>query len=78
MINRDVEAYMVLALAQYGSGQLAQAQATLAKGIETAEARLPKLDGGDLEDGWIDRIVAHILMTEAKGFINNAPKTSDP
>jgi Flp pilus assembly protein TadD len=72
-LNRDVEAYMVLAMAQHGSKQDDEANAALAKGVEIAESKLPKLDGGDLGDGWIDWIIAHALMREAKALIKGQP-----
>jgi Flp pilus assembly protein TadD len=67
--ERDVEAYMVLAMAQYRSGQADEARITLAKGVEIAEKKLPRLDSGDLGDGWLDWIIAQELMREAKALI---------
>jgi eukaryotic-like serine/threonine-protein kinase len=67
--NRDVEAYMVLAMAQHRAKQAEEARAALAKGIELAEKRLPKLNSGDLGDGWLDWLIAHILLGEAKALI---------
>jgi serine/threonine protein kinase/tetratricopeptide (TPR) repeat protein len=72
-LNRDVEAYMVLAMAQHCSKQADEANAALAKGVEIAESNLPKLDSGDLGDGWIDWIIAHALMREAKALIEGQP-----
>src|SRR5207244_10161440 len=57
--NRDVEAYMVLAIARHQLKQTDEAQATLAKGLEVADTRLPKLDSGDLGGAWLDWIIAH-------------------
>jgi hypothetical protein len=67
--ERDVEATAVLAMAQYHSQQSGQAPATLAKGIEITETSLPKLDDGELGDVWIDCIIAHTLLDEAKALI---------
>jgi hypothetical protein len=66
---RDVEAYMVLAMAQHRSKQADEANAALARGVDIAESKLPKLDSGDLGDGWIDWIIAHALIREAKALI---------
>ncbi len=80
--ERDVQAYMVLAMAQHGSKQAQEARAVLAKGVELAENKLPKLDSGDLGN-WIDWIIAHALMREAKSLIEGQPanateKKSEP
>jgi len=72
--NRDAEACMVLAMAQQQLKQTNQARATLAKGIEIVEKRLPALDSGDLHD-WNNWIIAHLLMDEAKALIEGAPTT---
>jgi hypothetical protein len=68
-LRRDVEAYAVLAMAQHRSNQAEEARAALAKGVELAEKRLPKLDSADLGDGWADWLIGHILMREAQGLI---------
>jgi serine/threonine-protein kinase len=65
----DVQACTVLAMAQCQSKRMDQARATLAKGAEIAETKLPKLDSGDLGDDWKDWIVAHALLSEAKALI---------
>ena len=75
-LERDVKTYMVLAMAQYRSNQADQARVTLAKGVEIAESKLPKLESGDLGDDWVDWIIAHVLMTEAKTLINGAAKAT--
>jgi Flp pilus assembly protein TadD len=66
--ERDVEGYMVLAMAQYHSKQTEEARATFAKGVQIAERKLPKLDSGDFGN-WVDWIIAHALMKEAKALI---------
>jgi serine/threonine protein kinase/tetratricopeptide (TPR) repeat protein len=69
---RDVQACMVLAMAQYRSKQIDRARATFAKGVEIAETKLPRLDSGDLGYDWLDWIVAHALLREAKALIISA------
>jgi tetratricopeptide (TPR) repeat protein len=71
--NRDVEAYMVLAMAQHRSNQAEEAGVALAKGVEIAERKLPKIEGGDIGDGWIDWIIAHALMREATALVQPPP-----
>ncbi len=75
---RYMMSYMVLAMAQHQLKQHNEARAAFAKGIEIAEARLPKLDSGDLgtEWYWRDWIVAHALMTEARTLIERQPSGS--
>ena len=73
--NLDVEAHMVLAMAQYQSKQMDQARAALDKGVEIAGTKLPKLDSGDFGGGWLDWIIAQALMSEAKALIGTQPTT---
>jgi hypothetical protein len=70
--SRYVQAYMVLAMSLFCSGEYEKAQAAFANGIQI-EAQLPKLDGGNLGPGWYwrDWIVAHELMREAKSMIEH-------
>jgi len=74
---RDVEACMVLAMAQYRTKQMGEARATLAKGLAIAETKLPKLERGDLGDMWQDWIIAHALMNEARALIEGGSKRGD-
>ncbi|MGA3182532.1 MAG: serine/threonine-protein kinase [Verrucomicrobiota bacterium] len=66
---RDVDANMVLAMAQYQSKQPDQARAALAKGLAIAETKQPKLETGDLGGAWKDWIIAQALVNEAKALI---------
>lgn len=73
---RDVEAYMVLAMAQYRLNRQEEARAALAAGQKIADAKLPKVNNGHLEDDWKDCLIAYALMREAKALLNgpeNAP-----
>jgi tetratricopeptide (TPR) repeat protein len=63
------QAWVVLAMAQYQSGQRDAAHAALAKGVGFIEM-LPKLDSGDLGRNWPDVLVAHALLKEAKELID--------
>ena len=71
--NRDVQAHMVLAMARHQLKRPDEARAALAKGVEIAETKLPKLDNGDLGGSWNDWIIAHSLMREAKMLIEGQP-----
>jgi WD40 repeat protein/tRNA A-37 threonylcarbamoyl transferase component Bud32 len=66
--SRFVEAYMVLAMAQYQLTQTNEACTTLAKGMAKAD-ELTKLESGIIGDGWRDWIIAHALMKEANTLI---------
>jgi serine/threonine protein kinase/Flp pilus assembly protein TadD len=70
-IYRTVQAHMTLAMAQHQLNQTEQARATLAKGLELAEARFPKPGKTGLDEQWHDWIIAHVLMREAKASIED-------
>jgi tetratricopeptide (TPR) repeat protein len=65
----DVQAFMVLGMAQQQLKKGAEAQDTFAKGLQLADTKLPKLENGDISDGWNDWIIAHALMREASGLV---------
>ena len=65
--NRTVAAYMVLAMAQRQLRQTDDARATLAKGLKFANANVASIQGPQ----WNDQMVAHQLMSEARGLIEN-------
>ena len=69
-LQRDAEAYLVLAMARYGSRQADEARAAFAKGVDITERKLPNLDSGFLGDYWIDWIITHALVREAKELIH--------
>jgi serine/threonine protein kinase len=75
---RYVSSYMVLAMAQHQVKQHDAARAAFAKGIEIADAKLPKLDSGNLGTQWYwrDWIVAQALIKEAKTLIEGPPSGS--
>jgi WD40 repeat protein/tetratricopeptide (TPR) repeat protein len=73
--TRYLEDYMVLAMAHFQMNQAEEAHAALAKGVEI-EQGLPRLDGGDLGDDWVDWIIAHALLREAKALIEGGSKTT--
>ena len=62
-----------MAMAQQQLGQTNDARATLAKGVDLADARFAK--AGSLDEQWNDWIIAHALMREAKALIDS-PSTS--
>jgi hypothetical protein len=73
--NRDAEACMVLAMAQHELKQTDEARDTLATGFDIVNTKMPKLDSGDLGSGWVDWIIAHALLAEAKALIAGQPAT---
>jgi tetratricopeptide (TPR) repeat protein len=76
-LERDVEAYMTLAMAYYQAKQIEQARNAFASGVEIEQTKLPKLDSGDLGGGWLDWIIAQALMREAKALIEVGARTAD-
>ena len=71
-LNRDVEAYMVLAMAHAKLGRPEEARTALAKGVGIADRDLPKRDSGDLGDEWNDWVIAHQLMREARALLEGS------
>jgi tetratricopeptide (TPR) repeat protein len=70
-----VQNYMVLAMAHYQLKHTDAARAAFAKGAEIERKKLPKLESGDIGGNWLDWIIAHSLMREAKALIEGAPET---
>ena len=66
---RSVQAYMVLAMAQYRLKKIDEARNTLNQGIELAERRVPGPNVPVPGDRWNDWIFAHLLIQEAKTLI---------
>ena len=72
-----VEAYAVSAMAHYKLNHPDSARSAFAKANEIAEARLPKLDSGNIGSTWRDQIIAHALLREA-GQLLGLPTGSLP
>jgi eukaryotic-like serine/threonine-protein kinase len=71
-VFRTVQAHMTLAMAQHHLQHSEQARATLAKGLEFADRRLPTFDkDAGPEDRTNDWIIAHLLMREAQALIQS-------
>ncbi len=66
--TRALEAYAVLAMAQYRQGEATAARGTLGSGRAFAEEQLQKYNGPN----WHDRITAEALMREAGALIPQA------
>jgi len=62
-----------MAMARQHLNQPAGARAALEKAVEILEAKLPKLESGDLGELWGDWIIAHVLLREAKMLIEEPP-----
>jgi WD40 repeat protein/Flp pilus assembly protein TadD len=73
----DLEAYMVLAMSKHQMNQMEEAREALAKGLEIEEKELPDLDSGDLGDDWLDWIIAHALLKEARALIEGSSRKGD-
>jgi eukaryotic-like serine/threonine-protein kinase len=63
--SRTLQAYCVLAMAQYRLGQKDAAGASIASGRELAAEKLDSFKAGD----WNDRIIAQLLLREADALI---------
>jgi Flp pilus assembly protein TadD len=69
---RNAQAYLVLAMAQHESGQLAECRVAMDKGEQIIQA-MPKLESGDIGETWNDWIIVHLLRNEAKAMIGSQP-----
>ena len=58
-------------MTKYQMNQMGEARAALAKGLEIEEKELPHLDSGDLGSEWLDWIMGHALMSEAKALLRD-------
>ena len=74
--SRDVQAYSVLAMALQRLNRAGEAREAWSKATELAEAKLPRLDSGDLGRDWHDWLIAHTLLREAKALIEGGAKAS--
>jgi hypothetical protein len=70
----SMEAEMVLAMSHLQHAE--QARAALAAGA-AIDQELGRLDSGNIGKGWIDWIIAHALMSEAKALIEGNAKAGD-
>jgi tetratricopeptide (TPR) repeat protein len=75
---RDVEQYMVFALAEHGLGNQQAATDAYERGVLMVPRRMRELSSGDIESSWKDWITAHALMREAKQAIEPAGQTNRP
>jgi Flp pilus assembly protein TadD len=73
--ERDVGAYMVLAMAHHQLKQTDEARAALDRGAEIERTKLPKLESGNIGGNWLNCIIAHALMREAKALIEGNSQT---
>jgi serine/threonine protein kinase len=68
---RTVQAYVVLAMAQFGLKHADLARTTLANGAKLAARSMPKVDGLN----WNDQMTAYLLMREAKQLIGETSES---
>jgi tetratricopeptide (TPR) repeat protein len=67
--RRDVEAWMVLAMAQYQQGHFDEARAALAGGVKATAADWYSAADGHVGNDWEDWIIGQALTKEAKALI---------
>jgi len=73
--SRDVEAYMVLAMAEYRMGHIADAHSVFNEGKTYAASALREVSSGDIDSGWPDWVLARALMREAERLLEPPPKS---
>ena len=71
--HRDVEAYMVLAMALQRYNRPQEAADAFAKGTSLAARRLRSVERGDIDSGWTDWVLAKALMREAQQVLSATP-----
>ena len=76
--ERDTAAYSVLAMAQHQLKQTDEARAALAQALELSQTKLPQVGSGNVEQDWVDWLIAHILLREARELIEGQPPPVDP
>jgi len=74
---RNVQAHMVLAMAQQQLRKTNEARLALAEGLELAETRFAKPGKGNLDEQWNDWIIAHALMREAGALLDDPFKPNE-
>ena len=75
---RDVEQYMVRALAELGLGNQAAAIEAYNDGVLMVPTRMRELSSGDIEASWKDWIIAHALMREVEKALESQASTTGP
>jgi tetratricopeptide (TPR) repeat protein len=71
-------AQLVLSMAQYQLKQPDQARASLDKGAELIDSKMPKIDRGEIgDDWWNDWIINRALLREARELIGIPAPVSD-
>ena len=74
--SRDPQAYLVLAMAQFKSGKLAESRAALDVGARIIQTRAPRPASAGPGVDWADWIIARALLKEAKELIGGANEHS--
>ena len=72
-----VAASAVQAMAQQQLKRPDEPRKTLAEAVELAQAKLPRLESGDLGEDWPEWLIAHILLREAKLVLDGGAQASD-
>jgi len=69
----DAAAYLVMAMAHHQLKRSVEARAALAKGADIVDAKLLKVENAALDENWVDWLIAHILLREARALIEGVP-----
>jgi hypothetical protein len=64
-------------MAQHQLKQTDEARVALAKAIELAQTQLPQLGRDNLDQDWVDWLIAHILLREAKALLEGETATTN-
>jgi hypothetical protein len=72
-LERDMAAWSLLAMAEYQLKHNDQARSGLAKAREIGDTKLPPPGSEKLGRDWVDCVIAHILLQEARGLLEGQP-----
>jgi hypothetical protein len=72
----QAEGSAVLAMAQFKLGRTDEARTALAESEKVVRERLPPLDAHDLGQDWIDWVISHALLDEARSLIDGVNSTN--
>lgn len=70
----QADTWFITAMAHEKLHQHKTALADFHRGQDIVQTRLPKLDSGDLGEGWFDTLMANILMREANAMVLGTEK----
>jgi tetratricopeptide (TPR) repeat protein len=69
--GRAAQAHLVKAMALGALNQTNQAMTSLSNAVRIVDAKLPGFEKGPLGSGWVEWIITHALLREARAFVED-------